>query len=128
VQEYKVEVKKRAESLALKRFPETIVKLNSILETSRFKNRIFNVHQDLNIPIPDPIILNSHSEQPVAKKAKLDPSLNQDGTKVMILLTGLVSTNKNIVELIEQVKPHIRKIVEDSNLIKMCISFMIPKI
>ncbi|XP_072387462.1 proteasome activator complex subunit 3 isoform X1 [Diabrotica undecimpunctata] len=129
VQEYKEEVKKQAESLVLKGFPETIVKLNTILETSRFKNRSFNdVHQDLNIPIPDPIILNSHSDQPVAKKAKLDPSLNQDGTKVMILPTGVVSTNKNIVELIEQVKPHIRKLVEDSNLIKMWISFMIPKI
>ncbi|XP_056640660.1 proteasome activator complex subunit 3 isoform X1 [Diorhabda carinulata] len=129
VQEYKEDVKKQAETLVLKGFPETIVKLNAILETSQFKNRSFvDVHQDLNIPIPDPIILNSHTELPVAKKAKLDPSINQDGTKVMILPTGSVPTNKNLVEMIESVKPHIRRLVEDSNLIKMWISFMIPKI
>lgn len=125
VQQYKEDVKKQAETLVLKGFPETIVKLNNILETPQFKNRNFvDVHQDLNIPVPDPIIYNSHTDLPVAKKPKLD----QDGTKVMILPTGSVPTNKNLVDLIDNVKPHIRKLVEDSNLIKMWISFMIPKI
>jgi len=128
VQEYKDDVKKQAETLVLKGFPETIVILNNILENSQFKNRSFtDVHQDLNIPVPEPIILNSHTDLPVAKKPKLDHS-SQDGTKVLILPTGSVPINKNINELIENVKPHIRKLVEDSNLIKMWISFMIPKI
>lgn len=110
----------------LKGFPETIVKLNGILETSHFKNRRFSdVHQDLNIPVPDPIILNHADVQP-AKKLKLESNsslstLSQDGTKVMILPTGAVSTNKNLVELIEQVKPHIRKLVEDSNLVSLSV-------
>ncbi|XP_074026531.1 proteasome regulator gamma isoform X1 [Leptinotarsa decemlineata] len=129
VQDYKEEVKKQAEQLVLKGFPETIVSLNSILETAQFKNRQFSeVHQDLNIPVPEPIVLNSHTELPPAKKTKLDNRLSQDGTKVMVLPTGAVSTNKHLVDLIEQVKPHIRKLVEDSNLMKMWISFMIPKI
>lgn len=90
------------------------MKLNNILETPQFKNRNFvDVHQDLNIPVPDPIIYNSHTDLPVAKKPKLD----QDGTKVMILPTGSVPTNKNLVDLIDNVKPHIRKLVEDSNLV-----------
>lgn len=111
-------MKKQAEELVLKGFPETIVKLNNILETSQFKNRRFeDVHQDLNIPIPDPIILNSHTDMPPSKKTKLDNSISNDGTKVMILPTGSVPTNKNLVELIENVKPHIRKLVEDSNLV-----------
>ncbi|KAG5874408.1 hypothetical protein JTB14_033165 [Gonioctena quinquepunctata] len=129
VQEYKEEVKKQAEQLVLKVFPETIVNLNTILETVRFKNRKFSeVHQELNIAVPEPIVLNSHSELPPAKKTKLDSCFSQDGTKVMILPTGSVTTNKHLVDLIEQVKPHIRKLVEDSNLMKMWISFMIPKI
>lgn len=130
VQEYKEELKQKAEQLVLKGFPETIVKLNSILETTQFKNRKFSdVHQDLNIPVPDPIVLNSHTDLPPAKKTKFDNSISsQDGTKVMILPTGSVSTNKQLVDLVESVKPHIRKLVEDSNLMKMWISFMIPKI
>ncbi|CAH1977112.1 unnamed protein product [Acanthoscelides obtectus] len=129
VQEYKEELKKQAEQLVLKGFPETIVKLNQILETSQFKNRRFtDVHQDLNIPVPDPIVLNSHTDLPPAKKTKLDERISDVGTKVMILPSGSVPTNKHLVDLVEQVKPHIRRLVEDSNLMKMWISFMIPKI
>lgn len=111
-------MKKQAEQLVLKGFPETIVKLNNILETPHFKNRRFaDVHQDLNIPVPDPILLNSHTDLPPSKKTKFDNSVSQDGTKVMILPSGSVPTNKSLVDLIEQVKPHIRKLVEDSNLV-----------
>jgi proteasome activator subunit 3 (PA28 gamma) len=129
VLEYKDSLKKEAEELLLKGFPATIVKLNALLETPQFKNRRFvDVHQDLNIPVPDPILLNSHTDLPPAKKAKYDNSISQDGTKVMILPSGSVPTNKHLVELVESVKPHIRKLVEDSNTMKMWISFMIPKI
>lgn len=125
VQEYKEELKQKAEQLVLKGFPETIVKLNSILETTQFKNRKFSdVHQDLNIPVPDPIVLNSHTDLPPAKKTKFDNSISsQDGTKVMILPTGSVSTNKQLVDLVESVKPHIRKLVEDSNLVRITLLF-----
>ncbi|KAF7282199.1 proteasome regulator gamma [Rhynchophorus ferrugineus] len=129
VQEYKDNLKVRAEELVLKGFPETIVKLNNILDTPHFRDRVFtDVHQDLNIPIPDPIVLNSHTDLPPAKKTKYDNSISKDGTKVFVLPTGSVSTNKHLVELVECVKPHIRKLVEDSNTMKMWISFMIPKI
>lgn len=119
VQEYKDSLKTRAEELVLKGFPETIVKLNELLDTPQFYNRHFaDVHQDLNIPIPDPIILNSHSEVPPTKKQKFDNSISaQDGTKVMALPTGAVHTNKQLMEVVGTVKPHIRKLVEDSNLV-----------
>lgn len=87
-----------------------------------------DVHQDLNIPIPDPIIVNSHTDLPPTKKTKYDNSISKEGSKVMVLPTGSVPTNKHLVELVATVKPHIRKLVEDSNLMKMWISFMIPKI
>ena len=71
VQEYKDSLKSTAEDRILKGFPETIVKLNEILETPQFKNRDFlDVRQELNIPVPDPIIFNSHSELPPAKKTQ----------------------------------------------------------
>ncbi|KAK5645414.1 hypothetical protein RI129_006714 [Pyrocoelia pectoralis] len=128
VQEYKESLKTKAEELILKGFPETIVKLNDLLETPKFRNREFSdIHQDLNIPIPDPIVFN-HTDLPPSKKLKLDNSITQEGTKVMVLPCGSVPTNKNLMELVEIVKPHIRKLVEDSNLLKMWISFMIPKI
>ncbi|XP_030761710.1 proteasome activator complex subunit 3 isoform X2 [Sitophilus oryzae] len=129
VQEYKDTLKVQAEELVIKGFPETIVKLNNILETPQFRNRAFTeVHQDLNIPVPDPILLNSNSDLPPAKKTKYDNSISKEGTKVLALPSGSVATNKNLVELVELVKPHIRKLVEDSNTMKMWISFMIPKI
>ncbi|XP_066156611.1 proteasome activator complex subunit 3 [Euwallacea fornicatus] len=129
VQEYMDSIKAQAEELVIKGFPDTIVKLNTVLETRQFKNRPFNeVHQDLNIVVPEPILLNSHTDLPPAKKTKFDNSISKEGSKVMILPTGTVPTNKHLVEMIEVVKPHIRKLVEDSNLMKMWISFMIPKI
>ncbi|XP_022917569.2 proteasome activator complex subunit 3 isoform X2 [Onthophagus taurus] len=127
VQEYKDSLKSKAEELVFKGFPETIVALNDILETPNFKNRAFvDVYQELNIPVPDPIVLNNHDDPP-AKRIKLDNNV-QEGTKVMALPNGSVTTNKHIQDLVNLVKPHIRKLVEDSNLLKMWISFMIPKI
>lgn len=118
MQEYKDSLKSRAEELVLKGFPETIVKLNEILDTPQFYNRHFtDVHQDLNIPIPDPIILNSHSEGPPSKKQKLENSISQEGTKVLALPSGSVHSNRHIMEVVGTVKPHIRKLVEDSNLV-----------
>lgn len=118
VQEYKDGVIKQAEELVMHGFPETIVKLNTLLETPSFKNRKFaDVHQNLNIEVPDPIVLNSHTDLPPAKKMKYDNSFSQDGTKVCILPSGSVPTNKHLLELVESVKPHIRKLVEDSNLV-----------
>lgn len=122
VQEYKDSLKSKAEQLVLKGFPEKIVKLNELLETPLFLNRdLSDVHQELNVPIPDPIVMNSNSsELPAAKKAKYDNS-SPDGTKVMILPNGPVPCNKSLCELIHLVKPHIRQLVEDSNLVSACV-------
>lgn len=39
------------------------------------------------------------------------------GTKVLILANGLAPCNKHIVEMIAVVKPLIRQLVEDANLV-----------
>ncbi|KAI5644240.1 proteasome activator pa28 beta subunit domain-containing protein [Phthorimaea operculella] len=132
VQDYKDSVKQKAEHLIIKGFPEKIVKLNELLETSNFRDRnLADVHQDLNIPVPPP---SSQSSEPSAKRIKLEDSSEVssnstvEGTKVFVLPNGSVPCNKPLSDLIHLVKPHIRELVEDSNLLKMWISFMIPKI
>lgn len=134
VQEYKDTLIKKAEELIIKGFPEKIVKLNELLSTPEFAERNFtDVYQDLNIPVPDPIDLNNpegekaDAEEPAAKRARVDLS-SVSGTKVMALPNGRVQCNTPICDLIKVVKPVIRALVEDSNLLKMWISFMIPKI
>ncbi|XP_037816711.1 proteasome activator complex subunit 3 [Lucilia sericata] len=145
VQEYKDSLIKKAEQLIIQGFPEKIVELNELLDTPMFSERNFTeVHQDLNIPIPDPIVVNNNgananesnaataedggdADEPSAKRPRTDNSLNS-GTKVMYLPSGSVPCNSPLCEMIKIVKPIIRKLVEDSNLLKMWISFMIPKI
>lgn len=135
VQEYKDNLIKKAEDLIIKGFPEKIVKLNDLLATPQFSERNFSdVYQDLNIPVPDPIEISSvqdaekcETDEPGAKRARLDLA-TVSGTKVMALPNGRVQCNTPICELIKVVKPVIRALVEDSNLLKMWISFMIPKI
>lgn len=46
VQDYKDSLKQKAEHLIIKGFPEKIVKLNELLETSNFQDRnLSDVHQ-----------------------------------------------------------------------------------
>ncbi|XP_021188191.1 proteasome activator complex subunit 3 isoform X1 [Helicoverpa armigera] len=130
VQDYKDSLKQKAEHLIIKGFPEKIVKLNELLETSNFQNRdLADVHQDLNIPVPPPA---SAANEPNAKRQRMDSSEvssnTSEGTRVYALPNGTVPCNKPLSDLIHLVKPHIRELVEDSNLLKMWISFMIPKI
>ncbi|XP_044002212.1 proteasome activator complex subunit 3 isoform X2 [Aphidius gifuensis] len=130
VQEYKDSLKTKAEQLLLKGFPEKIVKLNELLETPNFCNRNLNeVHQELNIPVPDPIALNNSEDGLKRKRIKLENDVDDEaGTKVMILPSGPIPCNKPLCEMISVVKPYIIQLLEDSNLLKMWISFMIPKI
>ena len=137
---YKDSLIKKAEHLIIQGFPEKIVSLNELLATPMFSERNFDeVHQYLNIPVPDAILVNNHDcnqklapvddsdgDKPAAKRMRIDNFV--PGTKVMCLPSGSVPCNEPLCEMIKIVKPIIRKLVEDSNLLKMWISFMIPKI
>lgn len=91
-----------------------------------FQNRDFDeVYQDLEIPVPDPILLNNNHEEdepPPSKRkrggaavvaAEKSPGDVTGGTKVMALATGMIRTNTPICDIIKVVKPVIRKLVED---------------
>lgn len=128
MQEYKDNLIKKAEELIVTGFPAKIVKLNDLLSTNDFSERNFtSVYQDLNINVPDPVILNDVADHPPSKRSRVESS-DVQGTKVMILPSGSVKCNKSICDIIKIVKPIIRSLVEDSNLLKMWISFLIPKI
>ncbi|XP_046677788.1 proteasome activator complex subunit 3-like isoform X1 [Homalodisca vitripennis] len=131
VQQYKDNLMTKAENLILKGFPAKIVELNQFLESSQFNLKDMNkIHQDLNIPVPEPITFNNSHLEPVAKKAKLEMNCMNEvsGTKVLALLSGTAPSNQLLSDMIQTVKPHIKQLVEDANLLKMWISFLIPKI
>lgn len=136
VQEYKDSLIKKAEQLIIQGFPEKIVELNELLDTPMFSERNFNeVHQDLNIPVPDPIVVKNNgaslnesnatvgdggdAEEPLAKRPRTDNS-SISGTKVMYLPSGTVPCNAPLCEMIKVVKPIIRKLVEDCKLLIKC--------
>lgn len=86
--------------------------------------------------MPDAISCDDNNGVSAAKRPRPNDSDNDGlvggggpfGTKVLALASGPVLCNQPICDLITIVKPVIRKLVEDSNLLKMWISFMIPKI
>jgi proteasome activator subunit 3 (PA28 gamma) len=57
-----------------------------------------------------------------------DDELLVAGTKVLCLPSGPINCNLGISNLIEIVKPEIKNLVEDANLLKMWVTFLIPKI
>jgi len=157
VQAYVDSVKQRAEEMVKLRFPRKILELNDLIESPQFNLRDpACIQQPLNIPVPDAQAisraLNNHhqhnnydslldSEETVSpttrgKKRKAvteDESPNKvyvktAGTQVLALPTGPVLSNENILQLIDQVKPQLRQLVEDTNLLKMWVTFLIPKI
>ena len=101
------------------------------------------VVEDLNIPVPVPGDQLNGSESD-SKKRKLEEETDLEGSKVFVLPNGVVKTNQTISKLLKVVKPHLRQLVQDTNLLKMWIrslvriilvkldyfifSFMIPKI
>lgn len=47
---------------------------------------------------------------------------------MLVLPNGVVSSNKFIVELTDKIKPLISELVEDTNLLKMSLMYLIPRI
>ncbi|CAG7836575.1 unnamed protein product [Allacma fusca] len=144
IEEYITTVKQKSEALVKSIFPSKILELNALLDSNDFNIKdVKSLHQTLNIPVPDTLAVNrgltncvDHGAASPGKKRKLHEALNNGdsdsvaplGTKVYALTSGPVPCNGKITALIDIVKPHIRQLVEDANLLKMWITFLIPKI
>ena len=59
------------------------------------------------------------------KKRKLEEETDLEGSKVFVLPNGVVKTNQTISKLLKVVKPHLRQLVQDTNLLKMWIRFLV---
>lgn len=126
VQDYMDSLKVKAELLIKNEFPNKIVKLNNLLVKLNFHNKkLTDVHQDVNVPVPPPLGLET------AKRRRIEPimrSANMEWAKVYTLPNGPAPCNKSLSDLIHLVKPHLRELIEDTNLLKLWISYLIPKI
>jgi proteasome activator subunit 3 (PA28 gamma) len=123
VLQYKERFKKEAEELLLTGFPSTILKLNALIVTPKFKKRDFSdMHENFSPPPEPEPTDNGDATLPPIKKLKYDNSSSQTKTP-----SRLLKTNKCLIDLIETVKPHMIKLVEDAKIMKMWISYMIPK-
>lgn len=134
VDTYKSSVKDEADTLVNKKFPEMIIHLNKLLNEPPFLCKdLNNVHSELNIPVPEPYQLNNVSGDgdPPGKKRKMDGAKEEDGisgSKVFVLPSGSVPINPHITQMVDTIKPLLRQLVEEANLLKMWVSFLIPKI
>jgi len=114
------------------------LEINALLDSPTFDvDDLTTIHQQLSIPVPDSREDQGDDEAPV-KKRKIDHDslngevdlkyLSTEGTKVFAIASGPVPCNRKITKIINLVKPHIRQLVESANLLKMWITFLIPKI
>lgn len=131
VESYKSTVKEQAEDLVIKKFPERIIHFNKLLDATPFLcEDLATVHSDLKIPVPEPHIVNNHDGDPPGKKRKIGENTDEAmmGSKVFVLPSGSVPINAHITLMVDTIKPLIRQLVEEANLLKMWVSFLIPKI
>jgi len=127
VEEFKGTVTAEGERLVKEVFPQRILHLNELLSKAPFTaTDLTQFHSALNISVP--AAERAADGDPPAKKRRLSGEPAVDGTRVMVLPGGSVPCNKPITEIIETLKPIIRQIMEETNLLKMWVTYMIPKI
>jgi len=142
-EDYVTSVKTKSEELIKSVFPKKIEALNKLLDSTEFnyEHQHKLLYESLNIPIPDAqainrALTNSHNSagdgEAANKKRKLnnahDEVITTEGTKVLALPSGPITCNSILSKHIDTVKPFIRELVEHANLLKMWITFLIPKI
>lgn len=131
VSDFKEKFKTEGDHLVQDVFPNKILELEELFQ-SMCLSKVSDMHTDLNIPVPDPILFNDNdSEEPQSKKRKSDHSNNENhvsGTPVMVLPNGPVPCNKRLLVLSERIKPLIWELIDHANMLKMWIAFLIPKI
>lgn len=129
VQEYKEKVVAQAEEMVSKHFPKQILELETLLKTEKFtRTDLKSIHAELNIPIPDANVFNHDNEVQGKKRKHIFLGTDIQGCKVLVLPNGTVPCNRHVVEIVDIVKPKIKQLVEDSNMLKMWIQFLIPRI
>lgn len=132
VDSFRERITAEAEDLVANFFPKKLLELDHFLKDPIINiTELKEIHSEINITVPDPILLPSlHDglESQNAKKRKLDDDDLVTGTKVFVMPGGMMKSNSNLVELIEKVKPEIRTLIEKCNTVKMWVQLLIPRI
>jgi len=139
--EYKESLKSKAEKLVKKEFPQRILELEELIGTPSFKlSPSINVERPVNIPIPKMTSeengdSGSGDREAVGKKRKMteeapvgDDFSHVSGSKVVLLPNGVSPCNSIVAQMISHIKPKIVELVESANLLKMWVTFLIPRI
>uniref|UniRef100_A0A3B4EVD0 Proteasome activator complex subunit 3 n=1 Tax=Pundamilia nyererei TaxID=303518 RepID=A0A3B4EVD0_9CICH len=125
-----IKTKVRFEDLVANFFPKKLLELDHFLKDPSINiTELKEIHSDINLPVPDPILFsNLHDglDAQNAKKRKLEDGMT--GTKVFVMPDGMMKSNANLVDLIEKVKPEIRTLIEKCNTVKMWVQLLIPRI
>ncbi|KAM9426696.1 proteasome activator complex subunit 3 isoform 2-T2 [Pholidichthys leucotaenia] len=134
VDAFRERITAEAEDLVANFFPKKLLELDNFLKDPIINiTELKEIHSEINLTVPDPIILpNLHDGlEANAKKRKLEDGGAEDlvsGTKVFVMPGGMMKSNTNLVDLIEKVKPEIRTLIEKCNTVKMWVQLLIPRI
>ncbi|XP_074782570.1 proteasome activator complex subunit 3 isoform X1 [Athene noctua] len=124
VDSFRERITSEAEDLVANFFPKKLLELDGFLKEPILNiHDLTQIHSDMNLPVPDPILLtNSHDglDGPNMKKRKLeDREETFQGTKVFVMPNGMLKSNQQLVDIIEKVKPEIRLLIEKCNTVGM---------
>lgn len=133
LEEFKKSVIKEAESLIKYSIPGKIVELNNIIENVIGCTRLKDVRQEVNIPIPPPALSDRERRRVVLRRRESSYSKSYERRVVLFpsnpnIVNEPIPCNKSLIDLISVVKPKVRQLLEDTNVLKMWIHFMIPSI
>ncbi|NXC05390.1 PSME3 protein, partial [Orthonyx spaldingii] len=133
VDSFRERITSEAEDLVANFFPKKLLELDGFLKEPILNiHDLTQIHSDMNLPVPDPILLtNSHDglDGPNMKKRKLeDHEETFQGTKVFVMPDGTLKSNQQLEDIIEKVKPEIRLLIEKCNTVKMWVQLLIPRI
>ncbi|XP_018018041.1 proteasome activator complex subunit 3-like [Hyalella azteca] len=144
VEEYKSSVIKKAEDIVRNKFPDHILRFNEMLEQPPFKcDDLTQVHSNLHISVPnsythlDVYLMCSiegngekgskkrcmeQEEEVLGCKGSKKRCMEQEeeqvsGCKVYLLPLGTVPINTIITNMVDTIKPFIRDLVEEANLV-----------
>ncbi|XP_007449931.1 PREDICTED: proteasome activator complex subunit 3 isoform X1 [Lipotes vexillifer] len=122
VDSFRERITSEAEDLVANFFPKKLLELDSFLKEPILNiHDLTQIHSDMNLPVPDPILLtNSHDglDGPTYKKRRLDECEEAfQGTKVFVMPNGMLKSNQQLVDIIEKVKPEIRLLIEKCNTV-----------
>ncbi|XP_035424295.1 proteasome activator complex subunit 3 isoform X1 [Cygnus atratus] len=124
VDSFRERITSEAEDLVANFFPKKLLELDGFLKEPILNiHDLTQIHSDMNLPVPDPILLtNSHDglDGPNMKKRKLEEREETfQGTKVFVMPNGMLKSNQQLVDIIEKVKPEIRLLIEKCNTVGM---------